>query len=157
MGRKNAQQAQNFCIKCGRPTTEKKSVLSSIRDYFFICPDCQKVWCLECYSALIGKSQKKTFRRGKKNKIKCIDCKQIIPIKKLPKNVGFKQMRVKGLAAVPIGNQMQQQQQGQAQNITINLQGQTDDGVEIEMKYCSHCGKQIKQDAVFCEFCGGKQ
>jgi len=28
---------------------------------------------------------------------------------------------------------------------------------QIEMKICSPCGKKIKKDVLFCEFCGEKQ
>jgi len=28
---------------------------------------------------------------------------------------------------------------------------------QIEMKICSLCGKKIKKDVLFCEFCGEKQ
>ena len=30
-------------------------------------------------------------------------------------------------------------------------------GTETGLKFCSYCGKQIKQDALFCQHCGAQQ
>ena len=54
------------------------------------------------------------------------------------------------------------QRQTQTQNVVINVSKDnslldSEKKQHVEMKFCSLCGKKIKEKAIFCEFCGGKQ
>lgn len=104
---------------------------------------------------IIGKGTNKAYRKGKSGKVKCPECKQNVPMLKLPEHLPFAQAKLQKEGSMQQQTQ-QQMGQSQAQNITINIpsQGKTPNA---EMKYCSHCGKQIKKSATFCEICGGQQ
>lgn len=147
--------SKNYCEFCGRPTDQKKKKLASILDYFFPCNNCKKVWCVDCMGGIIGKGSQTAYKRGKKGKVQCPECKKNIPMIRLPTGLPFSQEKP-GLSASMHQKTQQEMGQSQAQNITINVPAQGNIPQE-ETKFCSHCGKNIKKDAVFCEFCGGEQ
>lgn len=149
MSREKAESG-NFCVTCGKSTSKFRVFGSGWTSYFFICHNCQKIWCVDCMGGLTGKGARKTFRLGKKGSIKCPECKSKISMVYRPKNIPFTQ--AKPQVSMPTQSQQQQiivniQQPSQPQPQTIE---------HIEMKFCSLCGKKIKKDATFCEYCGGQ-
>nr|BDI55007.1 MAG: Zn finger protein [uncultured archaeon] len=159
MSRKKTNSG-NFCIVCGKSTSKFRMFGSAWISYFFICNNCQKVWCVDCMGGLTGKGARKTFRLGKKGNIKCPECRSKISMVYRPKNIPFTQGKPQ--ISVPTQSQQMQQsqQQQQQQQVIVNIQqlGQPQPQTieQIEMKFCSLCGKKIKKDATFCEYCGSQ-
>lgn len=93
MSEKEKQQSNNFCVDCGRYTTDKKITLDSGGNYFFFCSNCKKVWCLNCMTLYTQKSPRRTYISGHKGRVKCPECSRQVQISKLPKDLPFKQVR----------------------------------------------------------------
>lgn len=91
--KKCGERLDVYCVSCGRSTLEKKSRYSTDSiNQFFTCNACQKVWCCECMSSLRGEARKATYLKGKKRKVTCPECNQILPVLALPQNVPFPQV-----------------------------------------------------------------
>ncbi|MHA1292784.1 MAG: hypothetical protein ACTSQJ_08980 [Promethearchaeota archaeon] len=88
------KKKDNFCVICGKLTDDKKTfgkVSDPYPNQFFICENCKKIWCAACMKSILRKSHKETHKLGKKNKVQCPECKQLIPMYRTPVNISFKQ------------------------------------------------------------------
>lgn len=147
---------KNYCITCYRATTKRKLGTASWTNQFFSCNKCQNVWCADCMAQLQKQLPSKTWRKGKRGKVKCPICNAPLLMKKLPKDLPFDQVPQDQNIMLRQGQQMQQAQ-GQAQNITINMPGMSAAPATNNNKFCQQCGQQIPSTAGFCQHCGTKQ
>lgn len=146
-------KSENYCVSCGKSATKFRVFGDAWTSYFFICNNCRKVWCVDCMGSITKKGARKTFRLGKKGSVMCPNCKSSIPMIYRPKQIPFSQVQSERPLLAHSADQQQQQQQ----NIVINVQQPQVQSSDNNLKYCSMCGKQIKQNAKFCEHCGGEQ
>ena len=152
------KQPKNYCVRCLRPTTEKKKR----HNKFVICSSCRNIWCLECLSKILGLSADKAARLGAKNGLYCPLCKAVLSQKMLPKpeDIGFAQPPIPGTKAakslqidpnVPIIHPDLQKQAEQMKPISVPT------NPTPNTKFCNNCGASIKISAQFCDTCGVKQ
>lgn len=90
------ERLDNFCNGCGRSTMDKKGrYATEPQNRFFICNKCEKIWCSDCMSALLGIPRKKLVISGKKGNVSCPKCSQRVSMVSLPKTVLFSQVSKK--------------------------------------------------------------
>ncbi len=122
--------SNNYCIICGRNTNDKKFPSENWTNQFFSCQICKKVWCGSCMGQVKGIGASKTFKEGKKGKVKCPDCENLAVMVKLPPNLPFSQDQ---------------------KAISKNSK------VYSNINYCHFCGENIPEKSKFCSTCGAKQ
>ena len=83
----------------------------------------------------------------------------------LPKKVGSQNIKsycvlpVYGTERPPSFDVILPSETSQTQSVVVNINGNLLKSKEevIETKFCSFCGKKIKKQAIYCEFCGAHQ
>jgi len=130
MSRRIKAPSSNFCVICGRHTNDRRIIGDVLKNQYFICNTCEKVWCGSCMSQLMGQMQNKVLKLAKKGQVLCPDCNQFSPMVKSPETLRFTQSKAP-----------QAQQPHDSENLKI----------------CSVCGQEIRDEAKFCEFCGSEQ
>ena len=117
-------------MACGRFTNERKIIGDVLKNQFFICNACEKVWCGPCMAQIRGRTQLQILRLAKKGHVLCLNCNRVSLIVKSPETLRFTQGEV--------SHELSYQE-------------------TEELKICSVCGQEIRDKAIFCDLCGAKQ
>jgi hypothetical protein len=128
-----------FCALCGRTTNDKRLVGDILKNQFFICHKDKKIWCGSCLSQLIKMPQSKMWNYGKKGRLLCPECGENLLMAKNPINIPFTQDLTSS-----------------SDDLEAELYGKTAQ-ISGKMKICPVCGKEIREEATFCDSCGAKQ
>ena len=130
--KKERTPSKNFCVICGRYTNDKKFPKENWTNQFFLCRNCNKVWCGACMGQVTALGPSKAFKLGKKGKVNCPDCSNFVAMVKLPERLPFTQ--ISHLETAPISSE----------------------GL-ISKNFCKFCGEGIPENSTYCNGCGAKQ
>ncbi len=139
MFKRDVSPSKFHCALCGRFTNDKRIVGDLLKNQFFICHKDKKVWCGSCLTQITEISPNKLWNYGKKGRVLCPECGGNLVMAKNPINIPFTQdtaISSEESEAELYGNALQ---------------------ISGKMKICPACGREIREAAIFCDFCGAKQ
>ena len=138
MFKKEFTPSEYHCVLCGRFTNDKRIVGDILKNQFFICHKDRKVWCGSCLAQIVKISQTKMWNFGKKGGLLCPECGENLLMAKNPTNIPFTQKPT-----------------SLCEDLEAELYGKKPQ-ISGKLKTCHACGKEIREEAKFCDYCGAK-
>ena len=139
MFKRDITPSKNHCVLCGRLTSDKRIMGDLLKNQFFICHKDKKVWCGSCLAQITEISPNKLWTYGKKGRVLCPKCGENLLMARNPVNIPFIQESTIS-----------------SEDTEADLYGKAPQ-VSGKLKICPACGKEIRDIALFCDFCGAKQ